>query len=67
VYLLLEKDGKTLLIRRFNTGYEDGNYGLTAGHAEEKETFREALKREVQEEIGVILDIEKIHLVHTMH
>jgi 8-oxo-dGTP diphosphatase len=67
VYLLPERDGKTLLLRRFNTGYEDGKYSLAAGHAEEKETFREALRREIKEEIGIILDIEKVALVHTMH
>lgn len=67
VYLFLEKEGKILLLRRFNTGFEDGNYGLASGHAEEKETFQEALKREVLEEIGIIIDITNLHLVHTMH
>ncbi len=67
VYLILDLEGKTLLLRRSNTGFEDGNYGLAAGHAEEKETFREALQREVQEEIGVMVDIEKLQLVHVMH
>jgi len=67
VYLFLIKNDKILLLRRFNTGFEDGNYGLPAGHAEEKELFREALKREVQEETGITLDIDKLHLVHTMH
>lgn len=67
VYLFLEKDKKILLLRRCNTGFEDGNYGLPAGHAEEKETFREALKRETKEEIGIIIDIDKLKLVHTMH
>ena len=37
VYLILVKDGKTLLLRRTNTGYEDGNYGLVAGHVDGNE------------------------------
>ncbi|MFA5086296.1 MAG: NUDIX domain-containing protein [Candidatus Paceibacterota bacterium] len=67
VYLILLKDGKVLLSRRFNTGYEDGNYGLVSGHAEEKETFREALSREVFEEVGIEIDSSDLNLVLTMH
>ncbi len=67
VYLLLERDGKTLLTRRFQTGFEDGKYALASGHADGKETLREALAREVKEEIGIVLDINTIVLVHTMH
>ena len=32
VYLVLIEDGKILLSRRFNTGFEDGNYSLPSGH-----------------------------------
>ena len=67
IYLFLEKDGATLLLRRCNTGFEDGNYGLASGHAEENETLREALKREALEEIGITIGVEKLELVHTMH
>lgn len=67
VYLLLIKSDRILLTRRSNTGFEDGNYGLPAGHAEEKESFREALRREAYEEIGIRLDVEKVELAHTMH
>src|SRR3989344_5610613 len=56
VFLLLVKDGKILLSRRFQTGWEDGNYGLPAGHCEDNETMKEGIIREVREEIGLDLD-----------
>lgn len=66
VYLMLIKDNKILLLRRFNTGYEDGNYSLPAGHVDGKETIKEALIREVKEEIGIDLVLEGVELVHLM-
>jgi len=65
-YLVLIKDGKVLLSRRFNTGYHDGKYALCAGHVEEKETFKEALVREAKEEIGIDLKIKDLEVVHFM-
>ena len=50
VYLVLFKDGKTLLSRRYKTGWRDGNYSLVAGHVDGKEPATEALIREVKEE-----------------
>lgn len=67
VYLVLIKDGKTLLSRRFRTGFEDGKYGLVAGHIDGKETLRQALAREVREEAGVTLNVNDLALGHTMH
>ena len=46
VYIILIKDGKILLGRRFNTGWQDGNYGLPSGHLEPEESMMEALLRE---------------------
>jgi 8-oxo-dGTP diphosphatase len=66
-YLILVKDNQILLSRRFQTGYEDGNYSLPAGHVEDGETLTEALIREVREEIGIILEPSGIKLVHVMH
>lgn len=66
-YLFLEKDGKFLLARRFNTGYQDGNYQLPAGHVEEGELPSEALVREMQEELGIDIAPEDIELVHVSY
>lgn len=66
-YLLLEKDGKLLLIRRHNTGYEDGNYSLIAGHVEEGESYGDTMVREAKEEAGIILRKEDLELVHACH
>ena len=53
IFLLLIRDEKILLSRRFQTGWEDGNYGLPAGHGEDKETMKEGVAREAREEIGL--------------
>ena len=66
-YLLLLNNGKVLLQRRCNTGFEDGNYGLISGHVEVGETFTQGLIREIHEEIGIILRPTDIELVHIMH
>ena len=67
VYLILVKDGKTLLLRRANTGYEDGNYGLVSGHADGDERATVAACREVAEESGIIIRPEDLRFAHLMH
>jgi len=66
-YLVLIKNGKILLLRRFNTGYEDGKYSLVAGHVELGETFIQTIIREAEEEAGIILQAEDLEFVHMMH
>jgi len=34
VHLFLLRDGLVLLLRRYNTGYEDGRYSVVAGHVD---------------------------------
>jgi len=67
VYLILLNEGKILLSRRYNTGWEDGKYSLVAGHLDGGETVAQAVVREAKEEAGI--DIEKldVKIVHTMH
>ena len=67
VLLVLPKENKILLSKRFQTGYQDGNYSLPAGHIEDNETLRQALVREAKEEIGIDVKIPDVNLVHVMH
>jgi len=65
--LILMQDGKVLLLRRFNTGYEDGRYSLPAGHVDAGETFTGAMIREAKEEIGVEVAEQDVRVAHCMH
>lgn|SRR3989344_1964722 len=67
VFLLLVKDESILLSRRFQTGYEDGNYGLPAGHGEAGETMREGIAREALEEIGISINPQNLEFILTQH
>ena len=64
---MLIRDGKILLLLRANTGFEDGNYGLPAGHLDGGETAREGAAREMREEIGITVRPEDLEVVHVMH
>lgn len=67
VHLLFIKNGNILLLRRFNTGYEDGNYSLVAGHLEAGETVTQTAIREAHEEAGVQIAPENIQVAHVIH
>ena len=65
-YLVLIKDNKILLLRRFNTGYEDGKYSMVAGHVDKGETFIQCIIREAKEEAGIILKQEDLKAAHVI-
>ena len=67
VYLMLLKDNKILLARRFNTGWMDGKYSLVAGHIEVNESVSQTMIREAQEEASIKIkksDLEPATVIH---
>jgi len=66
-YLFLIQDKKILLQRRCNTGFEDGNYGVPAGHLDGGESAAAGCAREIHEEIGIIINPADLQVAHVMH
>lgn len=67
VHLFLMRDRQVLLLRRQNTGYEDGNYSVIAGHLDGGEEVRAAMIREAAEEAGIRIDPADMRVVGVMH
>lgn len=66
-HVFLLRNGQVLLLRRFNTGYEDGNYSVPAGHLDGGEQVKVAAMREVREEVGVTIAPQDLDVVGVMH
>ena len=67
VHLFLLNEDRILLLRRHNTGYEDGNYGTIAGHVEGEEQVKTAMIREAKEEAGIEIKPSDLEVVVAMH
>ncbi|XOK59573.1 NUDIX hydrolase [Paenibacillus elgii] len=67
VYLLLVRENKLLLLRRTNTGYEDGKLSLVAGKVDGNEEVKRAAAREAWEESGVRVDPADLEVASVMH
>jgi 8-oxo-dGTP diphosphatase len=67
VHLLFFREDQVLLLRRFNTGYADGQYSVPAGHLDGGETVTAAAIREGQEETGICIEASDILFSSVMH
>lgn len=67
VHLFLLRDDLVLLLRRQNTGYEDGNYSVIAGHLDGDEEIATAMAREAGEEAGISIDPADLTFAGVMH
>lgn len=67
VYLLVKKDNFFTFLKRHNTGWNDGNYTLPAGHVDGNEKLTTAVIREAKEEVGIDIDEKSLKLILTCH
>ena len=61
--LLMNNEEEVVLLRRFNTGYQDGKYEFPSGHIEEGEALTVAVVREAFEEICVTVEVSNLEFV----
>lgn len=66
VNLVLKDKESVCLMRRYNTGWNDGMYALMGGHVEDGENPTTAIIREAREELGITISKEDIYPVFTM-
>lgn len=52
VHLFLRQESEILLLRQYQTGNEDGNYSVPAGHVELNEEVRRAMDRERKKKLA---------------
>ncbi|MCK6538896.1 MAG: NUDIX domain-containing protein [Anaerolineales bacterium] len=67
IHLFFIRNNQILLLRRFNTGYRDGEYSVPAGHLDGGETVMQAGIREAKEEVGLELAEGDMILSSVMH
>ena len=68
VHVFLKNDNdEILMLKRTNTGYEDGNYSVIAGHLDGHEEVKEAAIREAKEEAGIEIRSMDIEVIGVMH
>ena len=67
VHLFFFRENQILLLRRFNTGFRDGEYSVPAGHLEGGETVMEAAAREGAEEAGVNIPLNGMTFSTVLH
>ena len=67
VHLFFFRENQILLIRRFNTGFADGQYSVPAGHLDGGETVIAAARREALEEVAVQIEPQDISYSSVMH
>lgn len=66
VYVLIINNGRLLMLKRHNTGCDDGNYTVPSGHVELNEHIALAAIREVKEEVNIDIELNSLKNICTM-
>ena len=64
VLLLPIKKNKIFLIKRANTGWEDGKWSIPGGRVEIGDSIMESAIRELKEEVAIEIKKQDLELVH---
>lgn len=67
VHLFLIKEDNILLLKRCNTGYEDGKYSVVTGYLNPGEEIKAAMVREAREVVAIKLIPEDLDFVGILH
>ncbi|MBW5448085.1 NUDIX domain-containing protein [Cohnella sp. CFH 77786] len=67
VHLLFYRNDQVLLLKRQNTGFEDGKWSVVAGRIDGGEEVKTAAIREAKEEAGIDIAPDDIELVGVFH
>ena len=65
--LLIDPENRALLLKRCNTGYDDGKYSMVAGHPGGNEALLDAVIREASEEVDIKLVENNIQFKMVIH
>jgi 8-oxo-dGTP diphosphatase len=65
-YLIPKKWNYILMLRRFNTWFQDGQYSFIAGHVDPWESFTQCVVREAKEEANIKILNEDLTVAHVM-
>ncbi|GBG08698.1 hypothetical protein PAT3040_03290 [Paenibacillus agaridevorans] len=67
VHLLFFREDEVLLLKRKNTGFEDGKWSVVAGRIDGNEEVKAAAIREAKEEAGVDIDPSELEVTGIAH
>lgn len=67
VHILFYRNDEILLLKRQNTGFQDGNWSVVAGRMDGNEEVVAAAIREAKEEAGVEIEPEQLEIIGMMH
>ncbi|BFT71821.1 NUDIX hydrolase [Paenibacillus sp. P36] len=67
VHILFYRNDEVLLLKRQNTGFQDGNWSVVAGRMDGNEEVVAAAIREAKEEAGVDIEPDQLEIIGMMH